>query len=483
MKGEYYLSNNHATNLENKQIKPLPIVIAIMIGAFIGLFSETALNMAFTNIMEDFRIEPHVVQWLTTGYLLVLGILVPVTALLLQWFTTRQLFSASLIFSIVGTLVGALAPNFEILLLARVIQAIGTGLLLPLMTNVILVIFPPHRRGTIMGMMGLVIMFAPAVGPTLSGLIVDSLGWQSIFWLCLPLLIFTFVYGLIYMQNVSTITKPKIDILSIILSSIGFGGIVFGFSSAGEGAGSWSDPTVLLPIIVGALSLILFSFRQFKMEQPMLNLRVFKFPMFSIGLLMVFLGMMIILSSSILLPMYLKGGLLLSALAAGLVLLPGGIVNGIMSPITGKLFDTFGPKYLVIPGFILTTIFTYLFTNISTETSQLTVIILHTCMFIGVAMLMMPSQTNGLNQLPRQYYPDGAAVMNTLQQIAGAIGTAIAVSIMSAGQASYLATADPTNPLAASEAMTAGVQNAFLFALIASIIGLVVSFFIKRVDV
>jgi len=285
------------------------------------------------------------------------------------------------------------------------------------------------------------------------------------------------------MQNVSTITKPKIDILSIILSSIGFGGIVFGFSSAGEGAGSWSDPTVLLPIIVGALSLILFSFRQFKMEQPMLNLRVFKFPMFSIGLLMVFLGMMIILSSSILLPMYLKGGLLLSALAAGLVLLPGGIVNGIMSPITGKLFDTFGPKYLVIPGFILTTIFTYLFTNISTETSQLTVIILHTCMFIGVAMLMMPSQTNGLNQLPRQYYPDGAAVMNTLQQIAGAIGTAIAVSIMSAGQASYLATADPTNPLAASEAMTAGVQNAFLFALIASIIGLVVSFFIKRVDV
>ncbi len=477
------MSNNQVQNLENKQIKPLPIVIAIMIGAFIGLFSETALNMAFTNIMEDFDIGPHVVQWLTTGYLLVLGILVPVTALLLQWFTTKQLFSASLIFSIIGTLVGAIAPNFAILLLARVIQAIGTGLLLPLMTNVIMVIYPPHRRGTIMGMMGLVIMVAPAVGPTLSGLIVDSLGWQAIFWLCSPLLLFTLVYGLIYMQNVSTITKPKIDILSIILSSIGFGGIVFGFSSAGEGAGSWGDPAVLLPIIVGALSLILFAFRQFKMEQPMLNLRVFKFPMFSAGILMVFLGMMIILSSAILLPMYLKGGLLLPALSAGLVLLPGGIVNGIMSPITGKLFDTFGPKYLVIPGFILTTIFTYLFTNITTETTQLTVIILHTCLFIGVAMVMMPAQTNGLNQLPRQFYPDGAAVMNTLQQIAGAIGTAVAVSIMSAGQASYMATADPTNPLAVSEAMTAGVQNAFLFALTASIIGLVVSFFIKRVNV
>lgn len=466
-----------------KQIRPIPIVISIMIGAFIGLFSETALNMAFTNIMGDFGIDATAVQWLTTGYLLVLGILVPVTALLLQWFTTKQLFSASLLFSICGTLVAALSPSFEILLMARVIQAIGTGLLLPLMTNVILVIFPPHKRGTVMGMMGLVIMFAPALGPTLSGLIVDSLGWQAIFWICLPLLVFTFGFGIVYMQNVSTITKPKIDILSIILSTIGFGGIVFGFSSAGEGAGAWGEPGVFVPITVGVVGLILFSIRQFKMEEPMLNLRVFKFPMFSLGLLMVFLGMMLILSASILLPMYLKGGLLLSAAAAGFVLLPGGIVNGIMSPITGRLFDKFGPRYLVIPGFAITTVFAYLFSNVTTETSQMAVIIMHTGLFIGVAMIMMPSQTNGLNQLPRNFYPDGAAVMNTLQQIAGAIGTAVAVSIMSAGQASYMAASNPNNPAALAEAMTAGVQNAFLFALVASVIGLIVSFFIKRVEV
>lgn len=480
------MSNTSSSNSMTKQkIRPLPIVISIMIGSFIGLFSETALNMAFTNIMEDFQINASSVQWLTTGYLLVLGILVPVTALLIQWFSTRQLFSASLIFSILGTLVAAIAPTFEVLMLARVIQAIGTGLLLPLMTNVILVIFPPDKRGTVMGLMGLVIMFAPAAGPTLSGLIVDSLGWHSIFWICLPLLVFTFIFGLIYMQNVTTITKPKIDILSIILSSLGFGGIVFGFSNAGEGSGAWVHPTVYVPILVGIVGLALFAIRQFQMEQPMLNLRVFKYPMFSIGLLMVFLCMMLILSSAILLPLYLKGGLLLTAFAAGLVLLPGGVVNGLMSPITGRLFDKYGPKYLVIPGFLITTIFTYLFTQVTTEATQLTIILMHTCLFIGVAMIMMPSQTNGLNQLPRQYYPDGAAVMNTLQQIAGAIGTAVAVSIMAAGQAGYMSThgGDPTDPAVISQALTAGVQNAFLFALAASVIGLIASFFIKRVKV
>ncbi|CAM3576596.1 DHA2 family efflux MFS transporter permease subunit [Paenibacillus glucanolyticus] len=470
-----------ATSIEQTKIRPIPIAVSLMIGAFIGLFSETALNMAFTNIMTDFQIDAHAVQWLTTGYLLVLGILVPVSALLLQWFTTRQLFNASLIFSIIGTIVAALSPNFELLLVARVIQAIGTGLLLPLMTNVILVIFPPHKRGSVMGLMGLVIMFAPAVGPTLSGFIVDRLGWQSIFWISLPLLALTFVFGLVYMQNVSTITKPKIDILSIILSSIGFGGIVFGFSSAGEGAGSWGEPGVFIPIAIGAIALVLFAVRQLRMKQPMLNLRVFKFPMFSIGVLMVFLCMMLILSTSILLPMYLKGGLLLTAFAAGLVLLPGGIINGLMSPVTGRLFDKFGPKFLVIPGFIITTILSYLFTNVTTETPQTTIIIMHTCIFIGVAMIMMPAQTNGLNQLPRAYYPDGSAVMNTLQQIAGTIGTAVAVSIMVAGQASYVPSAGTTNPMA--EALTSGVQNAFMLAFVASIIGLIASFFIKRVNV
>lgn len=458
--------------------------MALMIAGFIGLFSETALNMAFTHIMEDFQITPSAVQWLTTGYLLVLGILVPVSALLLQWFTTRQLFIAALVFGITGTVIGATASNFELLLIARIIQAFGTGIILPLLTNVVLVLYPPNKRGTVMGTLGLVIMFAPALGPTISGFILDGLGWHWIFWICLPILLFALGFGIVYMQNVSTITKPKIDILSIILSTIGFGGIVYGFSSAGEGAGGWTQPHVVVALTAGVIALVLFTFRQLKMEQPMLNLRVFKYPLFTFAVVMVFVAMMVVLSSMVLLPMYLKSGLALTAFAAGLLLLPGSLLNGLVSPICGKLFDKYGPKWLVIPGFIITTIMTFFLSRITTGTEAIVIVVLHSSLFIGIAFITMPVQTNGLNQLPPKLYPDGAAVMNSLNQIAGAIGTAISISIMSSGQQNFLAKATgPTNPNMLAESLVAGIQNAFLFAFIASVIGLVIAFFIKRADV
>ena len=200
-----------------EEIKNVPIIVSLVMAGFIGLFNETALNMALNNIINNFGINETTVQWLTTGYLLTLGILVPVSGLILQWFTTRQLFIASLIFSIIGTGIGAIAPTFSLLMVARIVQAIGTALLLPLMFNTILMIIPPNKRGKIMGIIGLVIMFAPAVGPTLSGLILRSLTWHWIFWFSLPPLVFALVYGIYFMQNVSTPTKPKIDVMSIIL--------------------------------------------------------------------------------------------------------------------------------------------------------------------------------------------------------------------------------------------------------------------------
>lgn len=469
---------------EAKEIKVLPIMVSLLVSGFIGMFSETALNMALSDLMKELQVSAATVQWLTTGYLLVLGILVPVSGLLLQWFTTRQLFTATLCFSILGTFIAAIAPNFSFLLFARVIQAVGTGLLLPLMFNTILVIFPPHKRGAAMGTIGLVIMFAPAIGPTISGLVVEHLSWHWIFWISLPFLLFALVFGMAYMQNVSTITKPKIDPLSIILSTIGFGGIVFGFSNAGEGEGGWTSPTVIVSLTAGLVSLLLFTIRQLSMERPMINLRVFKYPMFTMGLLMVFICMMVILSSMLLLPMYLQGGLALSGFVAGLLLLPGGIINGLMSPLTGRLFDKYGPRWLVIPGFIIISIILWFFSDVTTTSTVITIIVLHTCLMIGISMIMMPAQTNGLNQLPREFYPDGTAIMNTLQQIAGAIGTAVAVSIMAAGQHDYLQSAkDPANPAIIPNALTAGIQQAFVFAMIVALVGLVCALFIKRVKV
>ncbi|RJS67277.1 DHA2 family efflux MFS transporter permease subunit [Priestia filamentosa] len=475
--------SNQQNTAANSNIKALPIITSFLIAGFIGLFSETALNMALKDLITGFGIHETTAQWLTTGYLLTLGVLVPISGLILQWFTTRQLFITSLVFSIIGTFIAAIAPTFSVLMIARVVQAVGTALLLPLMFNTILVIIPPHKRGRSMGIIGLVIMFAPAVGPTVSGLILKSLTWHWIFWISLPLLIVALVFGAFFMQNVTKPTKPKIDIFSIVLSTIGFGGIVYGFSSAGEGGG-WGSSNVIFAIAIGVVALVAFSIRQVKMDKPMLNLNAFKYPMFVIGLLLILVCMMVMLSAMMILPLYLQTSLALSTFAAGLMLLPGGIINGILSPVMGGLFDRFGPKWLVIPGLVIVAGTMYGFSTVTLETSTGFIVGLHIALMIGISMIMMPAQTNGLNQLPPELYPDGTAIMNTLQQVAGAIGTAIGISILSSGSRSFLETvSDQKDPLNQLLAFTNGVQHAFIFAIIVAVIGLVISFFIKRVNV
>lgn len=472
---------------KNSQQKALPILFAMLLSGFIGLFNETALNVALTPLMELLEVEAATIQWLTTAYLLTLGVLVPISGLLLQWITTRKLFALSLLFSIGGTLIGALAPSFEVLLVGRIFQAVGTGLLLPLMINTMLIIFPIEKRGSAMGLIGLVIMFAPAIGPSIAGLILSNLSWHWIFWITLPFYFLSIICGLLFLPNITKLTRPKIDILSIFLSTVGFGGIVYGFSSAGghgESGSGWSSPVVVLTVVIGAVSLLFFSIRQLRMKEPVMDLRAFKYPMFSIGLIVILLASLMMMSSLLILPMFLQKGLAVSALTAGLVVLPGSLLNGLLSPLTGRLFDKYGPKWLVRIGFIVVGVVLFIYTTVDTTTPLGTFIFLHLFMMIGIAMIMMPAQTNGINQLPPEYYPHGTAIMNTLQQIAAAIGTAVAVSILSAGQNSFLrGVANPDSAENKLAGFTTGVQYTFIFALALSLIGLVISFFIKRVRV
>ncbi|WP_420832535.1 DHA2 family efflux MFS transporter permease subunit [Paenibacillus periandrae] len=467
-----------------KQYNTRAIMASLLICGFVGMFSETALNIAISNLMDVFQISAATAQWLTTGFLLTLGILMPMTGLLLQWFTTRQLFIGSLASSIIGTLIAAIAFNFEMLMVARVLQAIGMGLLIPLMFNTILIVYPPEKRGAAMGFVGLVIMFAPATGPTVAGILIEYLTWHYIFWLSLPFLVIGLLVGLKYLENVTELAKPRIDLLSIVLSTIGFGGVVFGFSKAGEGEQGWTSTIVVASIVIGLVALALFALRQIFMREPMMNLRVFKYPMFVVGLLMVLSCMMIILSSMIILPMYLQNGMRLSAFAAGLMLLPGSALNGILSPQMGRLFDKYGPKWLVIPGLFIVAAMLWFFSGITLASSITLIVALHIGLMVGISMVWMPSQTNGLNQLPPELYPHGTAVMNTLQQVAGAIGTAVAISILTKGMEKYLHNSPAPNELTEmAKAMTFGSQNVFFFAMIVTIIGLAIAFFIRRVVV
>ncbi|RUL51289.1 MDR family MFS transporter [Lysinibacillus antri] len=458
--------------MSNLYEKRNQIVIPFLIAAFIGLFNETALNMAFVEIGRDFGIEPSTVQWLTTGYLLVLGIFVPVSAFLMQRFTTRQLFTAALSFSILGTLIAALAPTFSVLLIARIVQALGTAIIIPLMTTVILMVYPIEKRGAAMGKIGLVIVFAPAIGPTFAGVILQEFTWHFIFWVTIPFLLIAIFVGIRFIENVSEVQPTKLDVVSFILSTIGFGGVVYGFSISGD-LGTFLAKEVYIAVGLGLVSLVLFTIRQLKMETPMLNLKVFKYPMFTLALFIVLAAMMMLLSVMVLLPIYMQRVLLMVPMIAGLLMLPGGVINALMSVVAGNLFDKFGPRAMVPTGLGLAIISLFFLTTIDTETSSIFIIIMHILLLIGISFIMMPAQTNGLNELPRELYMDGTAIMNTLQQVAGAIGTAVAVTIMSITAAKnpdpYLGLVD-------------GVQNSIIFGLVLAVLAFIISFFIKRVS-
>jgi DHA2 family lincomycin resistance protein-like MFS transporter len=469
------------TARKRENVNVVTLLAVLISGAFVAVLNETLLNVAITPIMNALGVAASTAQWLATSYLLIVAVLVPVSAFLLQRFTTRQLYISSMSLFGLGTIIAGLAPSFPFLLVGRIIQAAGTGILIPLLTNVILAVVPPERRGRVMGLLGLVIMFAPATGPTLSGVIVDYLSWRWLFLLVVPIAVVSIFYGLFSLKNVTQITHPKIDWLSVVLSTLGFGGIVYGFSSAGEKTGGWTDLDVLLSIVVGIVALFWFVLRQVKLETPLLDLRALKYPMFSLALVIMMLVVMSMFATMILLPIYLLNVLMFSAVTVGLVMLPGGLVNGALSPVMGYLFDKYGPRWLLIPGMIILLVTIFSFRSLAPGTTPLTIVILYTLLMISVAMVFMPAQTNGLNQLPQHLYPHGAAIANTLMQVSGAIGTALFITIMTSAEQSYLASIHNPGPADQTAALAQGVQHSFTFGLILSVIAFILSLFTKRV--
>jgi MFS transporter, DHA2 family, lincomycin resistance protein len=458
------------------------LVLIMILGVFVAILNETLLNVAMSKIMDDIGIAPSMAQWLSTGYLLVIGVLIPVTAYLIQRFTTRTLFLAAMGLFTVGTFVAAIAPGFAVLLTGRVLQAAGTGLLFPLLTNVVFAMVPIEKRGSAMGTIGIVITFAPAIGPTLSGIVVEHFSWRVLFYGVLPIALLVMLFAFFRLKNVTETTNPKIDPLSLLLSTIGFGGIVYGFSSSGEGHGGWSSNEVIISIAIGVASLVLFTWRQLTIAQPLLDLRTFKYNIFRMSTVIMMIVMMAMFSAMMLLPIFLQNALGYSPLEAGLVMLPGGIVMGIMSPITGRLFDKFGAKLLALVGLglVANTLLQFAFITLSTSYSK--IMIFNTLLMLGISMVMMPVMTNALNVLPPHLYPHGTAIISTLQQVAGAVGTALLVSIMTSTSSRYMENTLTTNDGAALQnlAMIAGMKNSFLLAFGLVSIAWIASFFIKR---
>jgi len=475
---------------------PYGMIAILFIGAFVALLNNTLLNVALPTIMEEFSVSPSMVQWLTTGYMLVNGILIPASAFFIQKFTNRKLFLTAMALFSIGTLLAMVAPAFSILVLARMIQASGSAMMMPLLMNVMLTAFPVERRGSAMGVFGLAMITAPAIGPTLSGWIIQNYDWRILFAIVLPIALFTLVYAFIKLRNITPNRDVRLNIPSLVLSSIGFGGVLYGFSSAGDEG--WASPVVYGTIIIGSISLGWFVIRQLRMSDPMLEFRIYRHPMFALSSIISVVLSMSMFSAMILTPLYVQTIRGISPLDSGLLMLPGAIVMGIMSPIMGKLFDKFGARILAIIGLTVTIITTYMFSKLGMESGYYYIMFLYTFRMFGISMVMMPVMTNGLNQLPMSENPHGTAMNSTLQQVSGAIGSALLLTVMnkrmeSAGSelAEEMMASDHVpaseESLAAmkmeltNQAMLNGINFAFFVSTIIAIVALILAFFLKRV--
>lgn len=453
-----------------------PVIAVLAISALLMILNETVLSVALPQLMEDFQVSATSAQWLTTGFMLTMAVVIPATGFLLQRFTTRTLFSAAILLFIVGTALAAATPGFGMMLLARVIQACGTAVILPLLMTTTLTSVPVAYRGTVMGLNSVVISVAPAVGPTLSGVVVDSLGWRWLFGLMLPIGLITFVLGAVLIRTTNETRKAPLDVFSVVLSAFAFGGLVYGLASAGALVqGSW---TPLLALAVGVAALVLFVLRQVRLqrsESALLDLRPFAVRNFRLSVVIVIICMATMLGTVVVLPIYLQTGLGVSVLTTGVLMLPGGLVQGVLSPIIGRIYDAAGPGPVVIPGALMLCGGQWWLSTAGTDTSPGSVVAMHVVFCIGMAMLMTPLMTVSLGALPRRLYAHGSAIMNTLQQLAGAAGTALLVAAMTIGAA---AAADGGAPEA--QAHVLGAQDAFVFGGCLGLIAVVCAPFVRR---
>lgn len=456
------------------------IVAVMLISAFVAILNQTLLNTALPSIMRELNINESTSQWLVTGFMLVNGVMIPLTAYLMDRIKTRPLYLAAMGTFLLGSIVAALAPNFGVLMLARVIQAMGAGVLMPLMQFTLFTLFSKEHRGFAMGLAGLVIQFAPAIGPTVTGLIIDQASWRVPFIIIVGIALVAFIFGLISISSYNEVKYTKLDKRSVMYSTIGFGLMLYAFSSAGDLG--FTSPIVIGALIISMVIIYLFIRRQFNISNALLNLRVFKNRTFALCTISSMIIMMSMVGPALLIPLYVQNSLSLSALLSGLVIMPGAIINGIMSVFTGKFYDKYGPRPLIYTGFTILTITTIMLCFLHTDTSYRYLIVVYAIRMFSVSLLMMPINTTGINSLRNEEISHGTAIMNFGRVMAGSLGTALMVTLMSFG-AKIFSSTSPSHLTATEikqQSIAIGVDISFAFVAVLVMAAYVIALFIRE---
>ncbi len=453
------------------------VINVLLVSTFVVMLNETAMTVAIPELMAALDAPASDASWLTTAFLLTMAVVIPVTGFLLQRFNTRPIFLLAMSLFSLGTLVAAMAPNLPILIMARVVQASGTAIMMPLLMTTVMTLVPPDQRGKMMGNISIVMSVAPAIGPALAGLIINALDWRWIFILVMPIALGSLALGWRMMVNVTTPRYAPLDVFSVIVSALAFGGIVYGLSGfGGEGHAGAMSP--FIPLGVGIVAMVVFVLRQLslqKKDSALLDLRTLRNPNFTISMAMISILMLAMFGTIILLPIYLVQVLGFDTLGTGLLLLPGGLLMGLLGPFVGRLYDRIGPRPLIIPAIIVVSAVLWSMTLLGTTTPWQFILIGHLVISLGFAFLFGPLFTASLSSIQPQLYSHGSALLGSIQQVAGAAGVALFIALMSA-QAASLTVAGEV-PL---EALAGGIRTAFVVGAVISLFAVAAAFFVKR---
>ena len=457
------------------------VITLLLVSAFVVILNETLMSVAIPHLMRDLSITAGAAQWLTTVFMLTMAVVIPITGFLLQRFNTRPVFMAAMTLFSTGTLIAAIAPGFEVLLFARVVQASGTAIMMPLLMTTVMTLVPPASRGRTMGNISIVISVAPAIGPTISGAILSVLDWRWMFLLILPIALGALALGTARIKNVTTPRKTHFDVPSVILSAFGFGGVVYGLSNIGAAASGGNPLSGWVPLGIGAVALALFVLRQLRLQRrddALLDLRTFASRTFTFSITMLSISMLVLFGVIILLPIYMQNVLGLDVLTTGMLLLPGGLAMGLLAPTVGRIYDRIGPTALLTTGSVVVSAVLWSMTQFTQFTSLWWVLAAHISLSLGLALLFTPLFSAGLGSLKPALYSHGSAIVGTVQQLSGAAGTALFVTVMSA-QAATLSGGGSSDV----SALASGIRLAFLVGAIISLLAIPAAFLVRRSEV
>lgn len=456
------------------------VIALLLVSTFVVFLNETIMSVAIQPLMTDLGVTASAAQWLTTAFLLTMAVVIPITGFLLQRINTRPIYMLAMAIFSVGTLICAVSPGLELLVFGRVVQATGTAIMMPLLMTTVMTLVPPESRGKTMGNISIVMSVAPAIGPTIGGFILTHFEWRWMFILVLPIALGALALGAWRMKNVSTPRSTPLDFISVILSVLAFGGIVYGLSSFGEAAAAAAagehGMSPWIPLGIGLVTMVLFVFRQLSLQdKALLDLRTFAIRNYSLSVTMMAIAMMALFGVIILLPLFLQNVLKLDPLQIGMMLLPGSLMMGLLGPIVGRLYDKWGTTRLLVPGSIVVSAVLWGLTLVDQNTQVWVILAGHIALCIGLAIMFTPLFTASLSSLPMQLYSHGSAILGSIQQVAGAAGVALFVALMTIQTAAL--TAAGTEPVSA---LASGIRTGFMCGAIISLLAIVAAFFVKK---